>query len=66
MAGLVNDSWRSSPHLARAACEYALSFATCALSGQARSVRTARDFTVATLRRWCTAHSSQDITLVVS
>ena len=65
-AGLVNDSWRSSPHPARTACEYPLRLATCALSGQARSVRTARDFTVATLRRWCTAHSSQDITVVVS
>ncbi len=66
MAGLVNDSWRSSPNPARTACEYRLRLATCALSGQARSVRTAREFTVATLRRWYTAHSSQDITVVVS
>ena len=66
MAGLVNDSWWSSPHPARTACEYPLRLATRALSGQARSVRTARDFTVATLRWWCTAHSSQDITVVVS
>ena len=66
MAGLVNDGWQSSPHPARTACAYPLRTATCALSGHARSVRAARDFTVATLRRWCTAHSSQDIAIVVS
>jgi anti-sigma regulatory factor (Ser/Thr protein kinase) len=66
MAGLVNDSWQPSPDPARTACEYPLRIATCALSGHASSVRTARDFTFATLRRWCTAHSSQDITVVVS
>ena len=66
MAGLVNDSRPSSPHPARTACEFPLRMATCTLSGQARSVRAARDFTVATLRRWCTTHSSQDITVVVS
>jgi anti-sigma regulatory factor (Ser/Thr protein kinase) len=66
MAGLVNDGWRASPQPAMAACAYPLQTATCVLSGHARSVRSARDFTVATLRRWCTAHSSQDITVVVS
>ena len=66
MAGLVNDNWRPAPHPARAARDCPLRTAACALSGQARSVRTARDFTFATLRRWRTAHSSQDITLVVS
>ena len=66
MAGLVNDGWRSSPHPAVAACAYPLQTATCALSGQARSVRIARDFTFATLRRWCTVHSCQDIIIVVS
>ena len=65
MAGLVNDGWRSSPP-AQAARAYPLQTATCALSGHVSSVRAARDFTVATLRRWCTAHSSQDITVVVS
>ena len=40
--------------------------ATRALSAEAGSVRAARDFTVATLRRWGTAHSSQDIAIVVS
>ena len=33
---------------------------------KAGSVRAARDFTFATLRRWGTAHSSQDIAIVVS
>jgi anti-sigma regulatory factor (Ser/Thr protein kinase) len=66
MAGLVNDGWRSSPQPALAACAYPLQTATCTLSGHVRSVRAARDFTVATLRRWCTAHSCQDITVVVS
>ena len=66
MAGLVNDGWRASPQPAVAACAYPLQTATCVLSGHARSVRAARDFTVATLRRWCTAHSIQDITVVVS
>jgi hypothetical protein len=40
--------------------------ATLALSAQPGSVRAARDFTIATLRRWGTAHSSQDIAIVVS
>jgi anti-sigma regulatory factor (Ser/Thr protein kinase) len=66
MAGLVNDGWRSPPHPAVAACAYPLQTATCTLSGHVSSVRAARDFTVATLHRWCTAHSSQDITVVVS
>jgi anti-sigma regulatory factor (Ser/Thr protein kinase) len=65
MAGLVNDGWRSPPS-AQTACAYLLQTATCALSGHVSSVRAARDFTVATLRRWCTTHSSQDITVVVS
>jgi len=66
MAGLVNDGWPSSPHSVPTAGEYSLRTATCALSGQARSVRAARNFTFATLRRWCTVHSCQDIMVVVS
>jgi len=66
MAGLVNDGWPSSPHPVPAACEYPVRTATCALTGQARSVRAARQFTVATLRRWCAVQSSQDIVVVVS
>lgn len=66
MAGLVNDNWRPAPHPARTGRDRPLRITTCALSGQARSVRIARDFTFATLRRWRTAHSGQDITLVVS
>jgi anti-sigma regulatory factor (Ser/Thr protein kinase) len=67
MAGLVNDNWRPASHpAARTARDRPLRITTCALSGQARSVRIARDFTFATLRRWRAAHSSQDIALVVS
>jgi anti-sigma regulatory factor (Ser/Thr protein kinase) len=66
MAGLVNDSRPSSPRPARTARDYPQRMATCTLSGQARSVRAARDYTVATLRRWHAAYSSQDITVVVS
>jgi anti-sigma regulatory factor (Ser/Thr protein kinase) len=66
MAGLVNDSWPSPPHPVPTAGEYALQTATCAFSAQARSVRAARDFTFATLRRWRTVHSCQDIMVVVS
>jgi anti-sigma regulatory factor (Ser/Thr protein kinase) len=62
MAGLVNNGWPSSP----TGGQYSLRTATCALSGQARSVRAAREFTFATLRRWCTVHSCQDIMVVVS
>jgi hypothetical protein len=40
--------------------------ATRTLSADAGSVHAARDFTVATLRRWGTAERSQDIALVVS
>ena len=40
--------------------------ATRALRAQAGSVRAARDFTVATLHRWGTAHSSEDVAIVVS
>lgn len=66
MAGLLTDSRSSSPHPARTACDHPLRMASCAFSGQACSVRAARDFTVATLRRWRTVYSSQDITVVVS
>lgn len=66
MAGLVNDSWLSPPHPARTGREYLPRIAMCALTPEARSARTARDFTLATLRRWGTGHNSQDIAIVVS
>ena len=66
MAGLAAGSWRSSPDPARRGWACPSRIATRALSAQAGSVRAARYSTVATLRRWGTAHSSQDIAIVVS
>ena len=66
MAGLAGGSWRSSPDPARTGWACPPRIATRALGAQAGSVRAARYFTVATLRRWGTAHSSQDIAIVVS
>ena len=66
MAGLAVGSWRQSPELAAVGWACPPRIATRALGARAGSVRAARDFTVATLRRWGTAHSSQDIAIVVS
>ena len=66
MAGLAGDGWRSPPDPDRTGWPCPPRIATVALGAQAGSVRAARDFTVATLRRWGTAHSSQDIAIVVS
>ena len=66
MAGLVNGSWRSPPDPALTGWACPPRIATCALSARAGSVRAARYFTLATLRRWGTAHSSQDMAIVVS
>jgi hypothetical protein len=66
MAGLAGGSWRPSPEPAAVGWACPPRMATRALGAQAGSVRAARDFTVATLRRWGTAHSSQDIAIVVS
>ena len=70
MAGLVNGTRRSSPDPAATATATATAYgpriATRTLGAEAGSVRTARDFTAATLRRWGTAERSQDIAIVVS
>src|SRR5215471_8645320 len=66
MAGLTCDCWRSSPDPALTGWGCVPAIATRALSAEAGSVRAARDFTLATLRRQGTAHSSQDIAVVVS
>ena len=66
MAGLAGGSWRSPPEPAAMGWACPPRIATRALSAEAGPVRAARDFTLATLRRWGTAHSSQDITIVVS
>ena len=66
MAGVACDCWRSPPDPASTDCGCVPTIATHALSAEAGSVRAARDFTLATLRRKGTAHSSQDIAVVVS
>jgi anti-sigma regulatory factor (Ser/Thr protein kinase) len=66
MAGLAGGSWRSPPDPALTGWACPPRIATRALGAQAGSVRAARYFTLATLRRWSTAHSSQDIAIVVS
>lgn len=66
MAGLPRDSSRSSPHPARTDWEPPPQIATCPLGIETRSVPAARDFTLATLRRWGTGYNSQDIAVVVS
>src|SRR5690242_4094546 len=65
MAGLAGG-WRSPPDPALTGWAGPPRIATRALSAQAGSVRAARYFTLATLRQWGTAHSSQDIAIVVS
>ena len=72
MAGLVNGTRRSSPDptatatAAATATAYGPRIATRTLGVEAGSVRTARDFTTASLLRWGTAERSQDIAIVVS
>ena len=66
MADLAGGSWQPSPEPAAVGWACPPRIATRALGAQAGSVRAARDFTLATLRRWGTAHSSQDIAIVVS
>jgi anti-sigma regulatory factor (Ser/Thr protein kinase) len=66
MAGLASGSWRPAPDLASAGWACLPRIATCTPVAGAGSVRAARDFTVATLRRWGVAECSHDVTVVVS
>ena len=66
MAGLAGGTWRPSPEPAAMGWACLARIATRALSAEAGSVRAARDFTIATLRRWGTVERSQDIAFVVS
>ena len=71
MAGLTSGSRRPSPDPASPdpASRGPVSLprvATRTLGADAGSVRAARDFTIATLRRWGTTERSQDIAIVVS
>jgi anti-sigma regulatory factor (Ser/Thr protein kinase) len=63
MAGLASGGWRPSPDPAPVTLPRV---ATRTLGLDTGSVRTARDFTLATLQRWGTAERSQDIAIVVS
>lgn len=65
MAGLVNRGWRPPDH-ARAGWAALPRIATRTISAQAGSVRVARDFTLATVRRWDAAECGHDIAVVVS
>ena len=66
MAGLMSGSRRPSPDPAAPGWARPPRTTTRALGAEPGSVRAARDFTVATLRRWGTAERSQDIAVVVS
>ena len=63
---LANGGWRPSPDPVSADRPSMPRIATRTLGADAGSVRTARDFTFATLHRWGTAERSQDIVIVVS
>jgi len=66
MAGLTAGSGWLGPDPASAAPVSLPRVATRTLGADVESVRTARDFAVATLHRWGTAERSQDIAIVVS
>jgi hypothetical protein len=66
MAGLANGGWRPAPYPSVSGRVCPPRIATRTLGGDAGSVRTARDFTLATLHRWGTAERSHDIAIVVS
>ncbi len=66
MAGLVIGSRWLSPDPGPVAWARLPRIATCTPGAGAGSVRTARDFTVATLHRWGAAERSHDVAIVVS
>ena len=66
MAGLASGRWPPSPDPALARWVWLPRIAARTLGTDPGSVRTARDFTVATLRQWGMAECSPDIAIVVS
>ncbi len=66
MAGLAAGTVPQSPDPALAGWACLPRIATCTPGGGAASVRAARDFAVATVRRWGAAERSYDIAIVVS
>jgi Histidine kinase-like ATPase domain len=65
-AGVMGHAWRPPPDSAPAGWPSLPRVATRMLAADAGSVRTARDFTVATLHRWGATERGQDIAIVVS
>ena len=66
MSGLASGNWWLSPHAARMGWTRSPHVATCVHDVDARSVRAARDFTIAALQRWNMTERSHDIAIVVS
>jgi len=66
MAGLASGNVWSSPDSALRGRPCLPRVAVRALGADAGSVRAARNFTMATLRRWDTVQRSQDVVIVVS
>ena len=66
MAGLASGRWRPITGSRPGGWAWLPRIATRALGADPGSVRTARDFTVATLHRWGMAERSPDIAIVVS
>jgi hypothetical protein len=66
MAGLASSTVQSSPSSATKGWARQPRIATCIPGGSAGSVRTARNFTIATLHRWGAAEGGHDIAIVVS
>jgi Histidine kinase-like ATPase domain len=66
MAGLTSGNWRPAPDLASTGPVRLPRVAMRTLGADVGSVRAARDFAIATLRRWGTTERSQDIAIVVS
>jgi anti-sigma regulatory factor (Ser/Thr protein kinase) len=66
MAGLASGNWRPAPDLASTGPVRLPRVAMRTIGADVGSVRAARDFAIATLRRWGTTERSQDIAIVVS
>ena len=65
-AGLAHGNWRPSPDPGAAGRSDPPRIAMRTPGTDAGSVRAARDFTLATLRRWNAAERSEDIAIVVA
>ena len=66
IAGLASDNWRLAPDTAPRGWACLPEITMCARGMDGGPVRVAREFTVATLRRWGLTGRCDDITIVVS